>query len=202
MPKKFQRFYSTKKIRTISFDTNVLSDVPYYYSLEGKCRLAKKKKSYLERTSSSVLSIIVTLSLNIRPVGIELVRKELARKPLFADLYDRVFERKQINVNREIKWLAESYMKRINIDGPDALILAAASVGRIDLFLSWNRDDVVNEKNLVKIREINKKRNVHFPIFATPKEFLERIFLTDKKTIWLSQLPVPSQYRPRFFQTR
>ncbi len=150
----FERFDITKKIRTISLDTNVLSDVPCYYMLKQKKRLSEKKKSYYERCCKSMNSIILILSVRVKPPGIKIVKKELKSKPAFLELYNAIFE-KQISVNKEIKYLAKSYMST-GIKAPDALILASASVGNVDLFLSWNRRDIVNENNLERIRTINE----------------------------------------------
>lgn len=186
----FERFAITKKIRTVSLDTNVLSDIPYYYMLKQKKKLSEKKKLYYERCRKSMDSIILILSVKVKPLGIKVVKKELKRKPAF-------FER-QVNINKEIRYLARNYVN-IGIKAPDALILASASVGNVDLFLSWNRRDIVNENNLKTIEKINKKRGVSFPLFATPEEFLERVFLTDRQTICFSQTPIPPGYRLKIF---
>lgn len=201
MPKNFSRFPETRKIRTISFDTNIISDIMYYYILERKNKLSKKKKEYLERLSDSMESVILSLSVKIKTVGIDVIRKELKYRSLLPKLYKIIFEN-QVNVNREIKWLAKSYLDKINIESPDALIMASASVGKIDLFLSWNRDDIVKDSNLKIIEKLNKKRRVPFPVFATPSEFLDRIFLSNRMTICLSQLPMPRRFHLKTFQTK
>ena len=127
----FERFPETRKIRTVSLDTNVLSDAVYYYILENKAKLGKKEDSYMERITDSVESIMFILSVDLRPIGIELVRKELKKKPMFESLYERVFG-EQIKVSRDIKWLAQSYTKHTRLRNPDALILASASCGKVD----------------------------------------------------------------------
>lgn len=198
----FKRFPETRKIRTVSLDTNILSDAMYYLILESKGKLTKKPKPQMERFSDSMQALTFILSVNVEPIGTELVRKELKRKLLFARLYDAVFGRNQIKITKEVKWLAKKYVKKTKIDNPDALIMASASRGGVDLFLSWNRDDMVNSKNLEKIAKINKKGNIPLPTFATPKEFLDRVFLTDSNTICLSQLPTPRRFHLKSFWTR
>jgi hypothetical protein len=179
----------------MSFDTNVISDVIYYYILEGK---GKPHKKELKRLSDSMESIILALSVNARLLGIDMVRRELKRRPLLGDIYDAIFE-ESVKVNKDVKWLAKSYTDRLKIKNADALIVASASIGKIDLFLSWNRDDIVNHANLKEIRSANRKRSVPFPIFATPEEFLDRVFLTQNQTIGLSQTPSPRQFHPKTF---
>jgi predicted nucleic acid-binding protein len=196
----FHRFQETKKIRTISFDTNVISDILYYYILERKGGIYRKG-IYAERLSDSAESVILSLAVNVKVVGIDMIRKELKRRPLLAELYAAVFE-SEIRMSKEIRWLARKYKEDIRIGNADSLIMASASVGKIDLFLSWNRDDIVNDSNLERIKGINKKRGVSFPVFATPQEFLDRFFLTQRQTIGLSQLPSPRQFHPKIFWTR
>lgn len=163
--------------------------------------MSKAEKRYFQRAAESFEAIIMLLSVNVETVGLSIVRKELSQKPHLTRIYDSTFDR-TVRINRDAKSLARAYMLKTSLKAEDALIFALASTGKVDVLLSWNRDDIVNTANLQTVHRINKKRRVRFPIFATPKEFLDRIFMSPAKTICLSHVPIPEQYRLKTFQTR
>lgn len=193
----FKCFDEVQRIRRISVDTNVLSKVMYYIILYDKGKLYKKKGISFEELADSLETIIMILSTNIRPVGINIVRKELKKRKDYALLYDSVFK-EEVKPNKEIKQLAKFYTNKINIGSADSLIVASASMGKIDVFLSWNRDDIIKKTAIEKIQSINKKRRVHFPILMTPKDFLDHLFFAENRIICLSPIPTPRRFHPRF----
>ena len=72
-------------------DTNVLSNAMYYIILEDKGKLHKVEKRLLEELEDSFRTIEIILSMNIDPIGINIVRKELKRRKDYASLYDHIF---------------------------------------------------------------------------------------------------------------
>ena len=55
----------------------------------------------------------------------------------------------------------------------DALHIALASVHGADVLLSWNCQDIVNEKRMPKIRAVVERAGYRCPLLASPKEQLE-----------------------------
>jgi len=193
----FDRFGQTRKIRTISLDTNILSDIVYYLILENMGKLDKKRGDFVIRLKDSFESVLLILSTRIKPIGINIIRKELRRKEHLVHIYNTIFKEEK-KPDKNTKQLANKYTASMNIESIDALIMAIASVNGIDIFLSWNRSDIVNEDNLKKIQNINKERGVYFPAFMTPKEFLDRIFLAENRILCLTQTPAPRRFHLQF----
>ena len=55
----------------------------------------------------------------------------------------------------------------------DALHIAHAAVGRADVLLSWNFQDIVNEKKMTEIKAIVERAGYRCPLLASPKHPLE-----------------------------
>jgi len=198
------RFGQTHKIRSMSVDTNVISDViPYVqYSNRRKPLSKEESKLYFERCKQSVHSLAIGLSFKVNLFGTPTVRRELRRRPGLIELYNRFFYGGTLQIDKNTRNLAKMYCDEVNLDIADAFILATISLNRVDLFLSWNRQDIVNINNVQKVSLINRKKRIPLPVLATPKEFLERVFLTDKQTIGITDRPIPEGLRLQSFPSR
>ena len=198
------RFGHTHKIRSMSVDTNVISDViPYIqYSERRKPPSKEESRQYFKRCKESVHALAIGLSFKMRLLGTPTVRRELKRRPGLIGLYNNFFYNGTLRVDKNTRNLAKSYIDKINLSVADAYIIATISMSKVDLFLSWNRRDIVNPNNTQKISLINKKKGIPMPVFATPKEFLERVFLTDMQTIGITDRPIPEGFRLESFPSR
>ena len=86
-------------------------------------------------------------------------------------------------------------MKQAGLPAADATVVALASTNAIDVLLSWNRDDVANPNTLPKIEQINKAAHFPTPEILTPRDFLDRVIKSDRKSIALSPSPLLPIYR-------
>ncbi|MCX6777111.1 MAG: hypothetical protein NTY73_04060, partial [Candidatus Micrarchaeota archaeon] len=128
-----------RKIRSVSADTNVLLDVPNYYSLKAReSSLTQEERDMLKRCESSlqVLVMCLTEDVRIRRVGLRMVEKELAGDPSILKLYKSVFP-PSIKPPQQVKKLAKLYM-HTGIPSADAMIVALASYLQTDVLFSWN----------------------------------------------------------------
>lgn len=85
------------------------------------------------------------------------------------------------------------------------MLLAIASVNDVDIFLSWNREDISNEKTQKAIEAINKRKRIGIPFLCTPAYFLDRLvgsIGSKSRTLSLSNCPVPRAYRLKFFPSK
>ena len=55
----------------------------------------------------------------------------------------------------------------------DAGHIAVAAVGGADVLLSWNFQDIVNEKKMAEIKAIVERAGYRCPLLASPKHPLE-----------------------------
>lgn len=55
----------------------------------------------------------------------------------------------------------------------DALHIALAAVHGADVLLSWNFQDIVNEKRMPKIKAVVERTGYRCPLLVSPKEHLE-----------------------------
>ena len=55
----------------------------------------------------------------------------------------------------------------------DALHIALAAVHGADVLLSWNFQDIVNEKRMPKIKAVVERAGYRCPLLVSPKEHLE-----------------------------
>lgn len=157
----------------------------------------------LKRCESSLEVLVMCLSEGIKVgrTGLKVVEKELTKNPAMLKLYFMVF-RPSPKPTPQIKKLAKMYLQQIHLKPADALLLASASYSRVDVLLSWNRDDIVKEPTQKSVEEINRRQRVPAPVLITPSDFLDRIYLSNDKSICLSPSPVPRIYRPRFFHPK
>jgi hypothetical protein len=191
----------TKKIRTISFDTDLVSDILPLRYLLSKSKLTKDESGYLERCKLSFQILSLTLSVRVEKIGTELIERELSKVGGLKILYDRIFQR-TIEFSSAARKLANAYLEKRNIKPADALLLALITIGNVDCFLSWNRQHIVNSETLKILRQINEKRNLRTPLILTPKDFLERITLSPERAICFYVNTVPSEFRPQFYLSK
>ncbi len=192
---------TTKKLRTISIDSDVINDILALEYLKRKTRLTKDERRYLKRCETSFNLLAVLFSIKVDLVGTEIVKKELQRYPPLGRLYDRIFSR-EIKITVGIRRLTKTYISELNIKPADTLILASISLGKVDCFLSWNREHIVNQKTIESIKKINKKKNIHIPLIITPDDLLPRIFLSQDRTLCYTIVPIPSEFRPQIYPSK
>ncbi len=191
MAYRFHRFSTNRKVRRISVDTNVLSKAilsllpgPPLSSLEA------------QQSRDSLEALMVMLSVAVTPIGIPMVRRELSRRPLFGGFYDIVFE-EECRFPKDVGHVADAYQRGTRLHAADALIAATAAYNRIDVLLTWDKNDLLADRIQETLHEINRSRGIPHPVFATPSEFLSRLVLTDDRTLMLTSSVVPPGFRPR-----
>jgi len=185
---------STREIRTVSIDSSVIFDsiVPFVSSTSGLSSADK------ERINDSLHLIEFLFSVKVNTIGTDIVRKEISyNNSLFSKLYDSIFDNTAI-INKETKRLAKVYVEQLNIKPSDALIIASLSEARCDCLLSWDKEDIVSNRTVLGITKINKERNKGVPLLITPKDFLQRVFLSQGKHIVFSPNPLPLELHLRF----
>ncbi len=57
----------------------------------------------------------------------------------------------------------------------DATHIALASVGGADVLLSWNFQDIVNEKKMPEIKAVVEQAGYRCPLLVSPKHPLEEV---------------------------
>lgn len=185
----------TRKIRSVSIDTDVISDIlalKLHYTNQ-----IKMDATQLERCEKSFQLLTLIFSVKVKIVGVGVVKKELSVYPSLRELYDKIFD-KEVRTSVGIKRLAQAYIERKSIKEADAFILASVSVGDIDCFFSWNRKHIVNDETIRVLMEINKKRNVRTPLIITPEDFLKRFIISQNLALCFSREVIPRGFLPRF----
>lgn len=193
-------FWKTKKIRTVSLDTDVLSDVLYREIILGKSLQTKEDKNYLKRADLSFEILKLFFSVKVTTVGSVVVREELKGGGEFLkNLFDNTFD-EIAHMNKVAKRLAEKYESKCKIKPADALIIASLSVKKTDCFISWNRKHIANPKNFQIIKFINKYAALPTPMLFTPLEFIQRVVRDGaSNTIWISHEPNPRKFYPSLY---
>lgn len=200
------KFDQPRKINKISMDTNVLLDLPLVPYFESITPRTEEDKKMLCRVVDSYTLVRLCLAENISigKVGIKVVEKEIQKGtailPIFHELFPTV-----VGPDRAARRLAGDYMAALGIESADAMLLAIASVNNVDIFLSWNRDDISNEKTQNAVETINKRKGTNVPFLCTPTYFLDRLvgsIGSKSKALCLSNRPVPRAYRLKFFPSR
>jgi len=186
----------SRKIRTVSIDTNVISDI-----LALKLYHLKKIGGFQDRWEKSFQLLSLLFTVKVKRLGINVVKRELSGYASLRKLYDTVFT-KTIPTSTAIRRLAKAYREKINIKPADSFILATASVKNIDCFFSWNRRDIVNVKTLKAVRKINKKRKFKMPLIITPEDFLKRFAISQVFTLGFYREAIPRGYRPHFSSSK
>lgn len=189
----------TKKIRTVSLDTNVILDVLDLKLYESENKLNLFPSNLVERLESSFQILALLFSVNVKILGAKIVKKELNYSSATRLFYEKIFD-DDIKHSVQIRRLAENYKNKLGIGYADAFVLASISVGRIDCFFSWNRHDIVSEVKLKAISEINHGKNIPMPIIIQPCDFLERVILSDSMpfSLCFSREAIRRVYLPKF----
>ena len=191
----------TRKIRSISIDSDIIIDIPALKVLQTKHNLTKEEERYFKRCEISLQTLSLAFASKVNLIGTEIVKKELSYFSILRNLYDRVFD-KEIPLSSEVKRLAIMYMEKRKIKPADSFILASISVDKIDCFLSWDREHMVNAEVNKIVKEINKERNLPMPLIITPNDFLQRIILSPERTICFFRDPIPQKFHPRFYPSK
>jgi hypothetical protein len=142
-------------------------------------------------------------NIDIEKVGMKVVEKELSKSKALLPIFFSIFP-KSLRPDRHARKLAEHYIKEIGIGMADALIVATASVNKVDVVLSWNRTDLTNETNRKKMEEINISKGVKTPLICDPTYFIDRLLGSKGRpmSLALSPSPIPKVYRLRIPEER
>lgn len=111
------------------------------------------------------------------PVISEIILAELEEAP--EDVKTKFKELKNIEIitiNTEIRLLAEKYLKEKVISykyAPDALHIAAATIAKVDVLISWNFKHIVNLEKIRKFNAVNLKEGYNILEIRTPREVIE-----------------------------
>ncbi len=194
------------KIRSMSLDTNVISDIPalsYYETLlQGGLFLEEGEKTHYQRCRSSKKALFILLDFDVRPIGLPIVRKELSvAVPNLRSLYDCLFN-VHAPVDNESKALADKYGSALALEPADATVLALACHARVDVLLSWNRHHISRKSTRETLESINAGLHLPTPEILTPDEFLARVMKTEKKAIALSPAPLREIYRVQSYLSK
>jgi len=191
----------TRKVRSISIDSDVIIDIPSLKILLDKTRLNKEERKYVERCEFSFQLLSLAFAVRVNVIGTEVIRKELSFSPVLKNLYEKIFD-KTVSLLPKTKDLAKDYENKINIKPADSLILASVSIGKIDCFLSWNREHIVNPLTIKMLKEVNKDKELPIPLIITPEGFLSRIVLSQDQTICFFRDPIPQRFRLQFYPSK
>ena len=80
-----------------------------------------------------------------------------------------------LEITRQVEDVASIYIQRLvmpNDPGGDALHLAAASVHRVDVLLTWNCRHLANPSKMEHIRLVNYELDLPTPLLTTPLNYL------------------------------
>jgi predicted nucleic acid-binding protein len=150
-------------VRSVYFDTNV-----YVAATEvGPLRASSDRVVELARTG------------RVAGVGSALVRRELRA------VCERTGSLQPLNLywpavvvefggGKQDAWLTKVYRHALRIKVADAHHLAFATSGRVDVFASWNRNDLVKASTLRVVKEINESLGFRTPLILTPAQFEAR----------------------------
>jgi predicted nucleic acid-binding protein len=76
---------------------------------------------------------------------------------------------------REVIRLGARYGAALGIKGADAEHLAYATIAGADVFLSWNRRDLVRSATIHGVHVVNAALGLPTPTITDPSEFLKRV---------------------------
>ncbi len=71
-------------------------------------------------------------------------------------------------------WLKKVYRRELGIKDADAHHLAFATSARVEVFASWNRNDLVKARTMAVVQRINERLGLRTPIILTPAQFEAR----------------------------
>lgn len=160
----------THLIRSAYLDTNVYAAAatagPLWASSERVVGLAKARRF------GAVGSVLLRRELQGLCAGVQ------TRAPL------RLYEESillEMPPNRAVKHLGRLYLAELKIKPNDALHLGYAVVVGVDIFVSWNREDLVKQKTRVGLRQINDRLGRKSPIILTPATLIDRTNAKDRR---------------------
>ena len=74
---------------------------------------------------------------------------------------------------KEERYLGRRYARELRIKKSDAYHLALAVAGAVDVFVSWNRQDLVKRQTKVELHWLNQALGRRTPSIMTPLELLQ-----------------------------
>lgn len=150
-------------VRSLYLDTNVF--------------IAAAERGTFYGPSDRLVSLVKARHLTV--AGSEPLRQELAstRRPaarqnalgLYAQLISFEFP-----ANREAIRLADRYLQDVHLKALDAEHLAYAVVCGADVFLSWNRKDLVKPSTIDRVTTVNAMHGLRTPRILDPSAFLQK----------------------------
>ncbi len=191
---------SSSKLRSVSFDSNVLLDIlefsrQYQNSTFGS--LPEKEKL---RLSDSYSAMVFLLDMKVSFVGLKIVKRELSVNAAASALYGALFPTVP-NLPREMRHYVSAYEKE-GLPSADSVVMASCSLAKVDLLLSWNREHISNEATAEAVRKINSRRGSPTPLLLDPTYFLDRAKESDNRTLCFFNQPVLRIYRFRFYSPK
>ena len=153
----------TQLVRSLYLDTNVF--------------ISASETTVLLESSRKLIALIQARRVAV--VGSALLRQEIAsvqrrlptRRPLQLYLEIAVIE---MPATREVRRLGARYGTALGIKGADAEHLAYATLAGIDVFLSWNRKDLVRPATIGGVHVVNAALGLPTPTITDPSDFLKR----------------------------
>lgn len=154
-----------RKVRAVYYDTNVFIEASI-----GEGEPGDDSRFALSLAEQNIMVCVGSTAIK-RELGFT-HDPELRR--LLLSTYESIAHL-QVSVTRDTRRVAHKYSKDMEVKSMDALHLALASLGRADVFLSWNREDIVKATTIETLRKINRSLRIPTPEIMTPSEFRERI---------------------------
>jgi predicted nucleic acid-binding protein len=148
-------------LRSAYLDTNVFLAAHEVSPLRAPSRAA------IELASSGIVT----------GVGSPLLRKEIRRASARLGLAGPLVDYPsaivvELSAGRENSRLAGIYAKSLGIKLADASHLAFAVVGRVDVLVSWNREDLVRQSTRERLERVNATIGLPVPRMVTPSQLL------------------------------
>lgn len=148
-------------VRSAYLDTNVFVEAAFLGKLH----------------PSSAQVVDLAIARRIHSYGSALLRREVqgvcdsygSTKPF--DLYEASIKW-QAPCGKEAKSLGRLYAQELRIKPNDALHLAMAVGARVDVFVSWNREDLVRPRTTDGLHLINQRIGRQTPSILTPGRLL------------------------------
>ena len=154
-----------KKVRAVYYDTNVFIEASL-----GEGEPGDDSRFALSLAEQNIVVCVGSTAIK-RELGFT---HDSGLRRLLLSAYESIAHI-QVSVRRDTRRVAHKYTEDMGVKGMDALHLALASLGRADVFLSWNREDIVKATTIEALRKINRSLRIPTPEIMTPSEFRERI---------------------------
>ena len=150
-------------VRSFYLDTNIF--------------VSAAEKTVFTEASNKLIALI--RARRIAVVGSALLRQEIAsvqrrlRTHVALQIYLDVAVI-EMPTTREVRRLGARYRAALGIKEADAEHLAYASLSGADVFLSWNRRDLIRQATVSGLRAVNAALGLPTPTITDPSDFVER----------------------------